>query len=164
MKQKYKITSIITAFICLVIVFYTIPTARHWFYYKLTDLIVNETIPNKEIKNINLADYLVLDCREEEEYNISHIPNSIWIGNNNDRLFWSRLPNDNIKPVLIYCSIGYRSAIIGQKIADSLHYEIYNLKYGIFNYNHHKNPLRDSLGKPTKEVHPYSKFWGLFVY
>ena len=161
MKQKYKITSIITAFICFVIIIYLIPTSRHWIYYTLTDLIVPNTISKKSLTNIKTDDYLVLDCRELEEYKTSHLPNAYWLGE--DSLFWNRLPKNVTKPILIYCSIGYRSSFVGKQISDSLHIEIYNLEYGIFNYNYLKKPLLDSLENSTTTVHPFSPLWGIFV-
>ncbi len=162
MKQKYKITSIITAFICIVTIIYALPLTRHWFYYQLTDIIVPKSTPNKSLDKLNLNNFTLLDCRDIEEYKTSHIPNSTWIGNDKD--FWNRLPLKNDKPFLIYCSIGYRSSMVGKKIIDSLNLEIFNLEYGIFNYNYNKKPLIDSLGQSTENVHPYSFFWKLFSY
>jgi len=127
----------------------------------MTDVIVSKLTPSKALKGLKLNDFLLLDTRNIEEYKVSHLPNSIWIGD--DDLFWNRLPKTNNKPLLVYCSIGYRSSIVGKKIIDSLGFEVYNLEYGIFNYNYNKKPLIDSLEKPTKKVHPFSNFWRLFV-
>ncbi len=127
----------------------------------MIDSLVKHKIENVSTNDIILANSLLLDTRDFEEYEVSHLPNAVWIGN--DSLFWSRLPSfSDDKSIVVYCSVGYRSNEIGQKINDSIHLNVKNLKYGIFGWKHDSLPLVDQFGKPTEKIHPYSRFWGLW--
>jgi rhodanese-related sulfurtransferase len=64
-------------------------------------------------KNIN--NYLFLDAREQKEYNVSHLPNTRFVGYNNFTLSsLTGIAKD--KPLVIYCSIGKRSENITRKL------------------------------------------------
>lgn len=63
---------------------------------------------------------------------------------------------------LIYCSIGYRSQLIGQRLKDSLGFSIENLQGGLFGWNQKRFPLVDSLGNSTEKVHSYSFMWSFW--
>ena len=164
MLRKYKIPITITAFIFTVILFYKDSTSRQWFYSQLVELFVPNLITNIEVgENLINSEYIILDARSNAEYTISHLPGSIWIGD--DSLAIQRaqiIVNNNEIPYLIYCSIGYRSQFIGKQLQDSLGIKIVNLEGGIFKWNQKHQLLKDSLDNTTKEVHPYSFFWGLW--
>jgi len=64
-------------------------------------------------KNIN--NYFFLDAREQKEYNVSHLPNTRFVGYNNFTLSsLTGIAKD--KPLVIYCSIGKRSENITRKL------------------------------------------------
>jgi rhodanese-related sulfurtransferase len=97
--------------------------------------MLNHNVP--EISVAQLADSLhyftVVDSREQAEYEVSHIQNAIWVGFDDfDRTRLDGLDKD--EPIVVYCSIGYRS----EKITDQLIYlgynNVYNLYGGIFEW------------------------------
>jgi len=164
MSLKYKIPLIFTSFILIVIFIYETPTSRYWIYSNIVELFVPKLITNIKIdSNLLHPNYVILDARSFKEYEVSHLQNSIWIGD--DSLFMQRANFDIGKRdprYLIYCSIGYRSQLIGKKLQDSLGFSIKNIEGGIFKWNQAKLPLIDSSDNKTIEIHPYSLFWGLW--
>lgn len=125
--------------------------------------VLNHNVP--EISVANLADsfhhFVILDSRESEEYEVSHIQNAIWVGYDDfDR---ERLDGvDKDAPIVVYCSIGYRS----EQITDQLGYlgysNVHNLYGGIFEWVNQGNPVYSNSGE-TNKVHAYSRTWGIWL-
>lgn len=144
---------------------YTNSTSRHWIYYKMIEVIVPDKITNVAVdSSLCFQNYIVLDARAEEEYAVSHIKNAIWIGDDHLAIERANFEIGKRAPrYLIYCSVGYRSQLIGQQLKDSLGFSIENLKGGIFGWNQQGLPLVDSLGNSTNLVHPYSFVWSFWT-
>ena len=130
----------------------------------MIDSTLQKTVPFVTSNNLlrNYNDYIILDAREATEYNVSHLKNAIHIGYThfNIRKTSKELPLD--KPILVYCSIGYRS----EKIAERLQrkgFEVYNLYGGIFEWKNNKNAIIDSSGVETNKVHCYNIQWGKWL-
>jgi rhodanese-related sulfurtransferase len=106
--------------------------------------------------------YIFLDAREIEEYNISHIPQARYIGYNSfDIKSIKDIPKN--KQIIVYCSIGYRSEKIGEKLMKAGYLHVYNLYGSIFEWANRSLPLLDKSGKRTNLVHTYNKQWSKFV-
>lgn len=166
MFQKYKLPVIVSIIFIFLFIIYTNSTSRHWIYYELVGVIVPNNIKNIAIDSSLLhQNYIILDARAKEEYSISHIKNAVWIGDDSLTIERANFSTEKREPrYLIYCSIGYRSQIIGQQLKDSLGLSIENLHGGLFGWNQKKFPLVDSVDNQTKAVHPYSPFWSLWRY
>lgn len=108
------------------------------------------------MKNITL-----LDTREKEEFETSHLKNSIWVGHEDFNLsrVKSILPEKDT-PIVLYCSIGVRSEDIGEKLQKAGYTNVKNLHGGIFQWKNEGYPVYDLAQKETQKVHAYSKFWG----
>ena len=65
--------------------------------------------------------------------------------------------------MVVYCSIGYRSEKIGEKLLRLGYKNVYNLYGSIFEWANDKYPLVGSNGKTTNRVHCYNKSWGKWV-
>lgn len=105
--------------------------------------------------------YLLLDSRNRDEYEISHIEGARWIGFNNfDVGDFDDI--DRETPIVVYCSVGKRSEIIGEKLEKVGFKNVANLRGGIFQWANESRPLVDADG-PTKNVHPYSRKWGKWL-
>ncbi len=76
---------------------------------------------------------VLLDTRNEEEYNISHLKNAIWVGYNtfNIHCILETIKDKNT-PIVVYCSIGVRSEDIGEKLIAVGYTNVSNLYGGIF--------------------------------
>jgi rhodanese-related sulfurtransferase len=124
-----------------------------------------KTIPYIYTKDIILNDStILLDAREEEEYNVSKIPGAYYVGFNNFTI--DNLPSNNVlknKKIIVYCSIGVRSEKIAAKVKKAGYNNVYNLWGGIFEWCNADKPLHNINNKPTKNIHTYSKKWGQYV-
>ena len=108
-----------------------------------------------------LGKAIILDSREQEEYDVSHLKGAKWIGYENfsmDNL--SGIPKD--KPIVIYCSVGVRSQKIGIRLKEAGFQEVYNLYGGIFHWVNEGNAVYKA-GIKTSKVHAFSPVWGIWL-
>mgnify|MGYP000471538617 CR=1 FL=1 len=88
----------------------------------------------------------ILDAREKKEYEVSHIKNARLVGYDNFKLETVKdIPKD--AKVYVYCSIGYRSEKIGEKLQKDGFQKVYNLYGGIFNWANAGFPLESKTGQ-----------------
>lgn len=105
---------------------------------------------------------ILLDAREPGEFAVSHIEGAINCGY--DRFDRNLLDNlDKSRPVVVYCSIGYRSEKIAQKLRKAGFVEVYNLYGSIFEWVNRGLPVVDGSGEPTPRIHTYNRSWGRWV-
>lgn len=90
---------------------------------------------------------LLIDAREPEEMAMSRIPGAVPPRS---------LPKD--REVVVYCSIGYRSGLLVQKLRQEGATKVYNLEGSIFLW---ANQGRALEGGTT--VHPFDPWWGLLL-
>ena len=107
-------------------------------------------------------DLVILDAREPKEYNVAHLPQAKLFGYNN--MNWSLVKSlDREIPIYVYCSIGYRSEKVGEKLKKQGFMKVYNVYGGVFSWANSGFPLIDSTGKFTHAVHGYNKEWAKWV-
>ena len=105
---------------------------------------------------------VILDSREEAEYQASHIENSVFVGHDNFNISsLTGLPKNS--KIYVYCSIGYRSEEIGEKLIAAGYTKVYNVYGGIFSWVNAGYEVVDTKGKPTSQVHGYSKKWAKWL-
>ena len=97
---------------------------------------------------------ILLDTREKKEYEISHIPGAIWVGYDNFKLKRVKEIAKDAK-IITYCSVGYRSERIGEKLQKAGFTDVSNLKGSIFKWVNEGNPLEDKDGNATDKVHGF---------
>jgi len=103
-----------------------------------------------------------LDAREQPEYKVSHIPSAIWVGYDDFEL--SRLEGvAKDTPVIVYCSVGYRSEKITEKLRQAGYANVSNLYGGIFEWVNRGHGVVNSENSATNKVHAYSKSWGVWL-
>jgi rhodanese-related sulfurtransferase len=118
------------------------------------------TVSPSDVKKMPNA--LLLDARERAEYNTSHLPNAIFVGYNNfEKDALANVPKD--KPIVVYCSIGYRSEKIGEKLQKMGFTKVYNLYGSIFEWMNQGNQVVDNQGNKTKKIHTFNKSWSKWV-
>lgn len=109
-----------------------------------------------------INDAILLDTREKNEFNVSHLKGAQWVGYESfDMSSVKDIPKD--KPIIVYCSIGARSQEIGKKLKQSGYSEVYNLYGGIFHWVNENNPVFHLDSVPTNKVHTYNKMWGVWL-
>jgi rhodanese-related sulfurtransferase len=126
--------------------------------------ILFESVPFISVDSLwalNDKDYFLLDAREKEEFLVSHIPGAKHIGY--DEFTQDALPDaDKNQTIILYCSVGYRSEKIGEKLQEAGYTDVRNLFGGIFEWVNRGGELVNESGK-TNLIHPYSKIWGVWL-
>nr|MBS0037751.1 rhodanese-like domain-containing protein [Saprospiraceae bacterium] len=108
-------------------------------------------------------DYVILDAREEEEFRVSSIPGSTFVGYRDFDLAGIKERFDLDQPIVVYCSIGYRSEKIGELLQEAGYRKVYNLYGSIFEWANRDFPLVNPENKSTKEIHTYNKRWSKWM-
>lgn len=103
---------------------------------------------------------IILDARELEEYKVSHLKESIFVGFNNFQIdsIQNKLPNKN-ETIVVYCSLGIRSETIAAKLKKVGYQNVFNLYGGIFEWKNNNFSVYNSEGKVTDSIHVFSKEW-----
>lgn len=104
---------------------------------------------------------LVLDARSKEEYAVSHLIDARRININAVTLKQAFREPTN-QAIVVYCSVGYRSAKVVQQLQQAGFNQIFNLEGGLFQWANEQRPLFHA-GQPTQRVHPYNAVWGLLI-
>jgi len=103
-----------------------------------------------------------LDSREKNEYNVSHLKNALWVGYNDFHL--EKVTNiPKTQKIIVYCSVGYRSEKISEKLNKAGFTNVANLVGGIFEWKNQNNVVVDNDGTETQKVHAYDKKWGVWL-
>lgn len=119
------------------------------------------TIGVKELKEIK-DQVVIFDTRELPEYEVSHIENAKYLGYKDfDKTQLNDIPKD--AKIVLYCSVGYRSEKIGERLHDLGYGNVYNLYGSIFEWVNQDNPVVDKNGNIVNKVHTYNKQWSKWV-
>lgn len=135
--------------------------------FKIIKQLINRKYPTVASLTTNeLAKWLntqtkpqptLLDARTQAEYQLSHIQQAERIDPYYPNLEALTLSKD--MPIVVYCSVGYRSARIAQQLQQAGFSHVYNLEGSIFQWANEKRPLY-KYNSPTTKVHLYNKLWG----
>jgi len=132
-------------------------------YGLMLKTLYKETVPVvycDELKKQPQA--VLLDTRARREYEVSHLPGARWVGYDDFDLERVRdLPKAT--PIVVYCSVGYRSERVGEKLLAAGYTNVRNLYGSLFEWVNQGNPVVDMQGKPTRKVHAYSRTWGIWL-
>ncbi|NJK84044.1 MAG: rhodanese-like domain-containing protein [Saprospiraceae bacterium] len=105
---------------------------------------------------------IFLDAREEKEYQVSHIPNAIFVGYDKfDLEKVAHLAKD--KKIVVYCSVGYRSEKITEQLLESGFKDVANLYGGIFEWKNKGYEVVNKDNQATEKVHAFDKTWGIWL-
>ncbi|MCO6476329.1 MAG: rhodanese-like domain-containing protein [Phaeodactylibacter sp.] len=104
----------------------------------------------------------IFDAREEEEYKVSHIQGARYLGYKNlDTHKLADVPKD--AKVVLYCSVGYRSEKIGERLQKMGYTDVRNLYGSIFEWVNQGYPVVGPDEKPTRKIHTYNSKWSQWV-
>jgi len=123
--------------------------------------ITSQSIPFSYAKDLQAKAVVFLDARETAEYEVSHIKGAKHIGYDD----FSKLNLEGISKtaeLVVYCSVGYRSEKIAEKLQDLGYTNVSNLYGGIFAWKNEGYDVINALG-PTNKVHAYNEDWGKWL-
>lgn len=105
---------------------------------------------------------LLLDAREREEYAVSHLRGALHVDPDASAEALTAALSEDLdpaRPVVVYCSVGYRSARVTDRLRAAGVRDVRNLEGSIFRWANEGRPVvRD--GVPVRTVHPYDAVWG----
>ena len=125
--------------------------------------LLSHTVPEISVADFaqKSEQFVLLDAREPNECTVSEIKGSIPVGYNHfDIKTVENIAKDT--PVLVYCSVGYRSEKIAEKLMAAGYSRVYNLYGGIFEWVNQGHPVVNANGV-TPYVHAYSRTWGVWL-
>lgn len=102
---------------------------------------------------------ILLDVRRDDEFAVSHLPGACRAANLEAALALG-LYRD--RPIVAYCSVGYRSARLVAQLQGLGYTEVYNLAGSIFQWANEGRSLV-SQSQPEPRVHPYNAIWGMLL-
>lgn len=124
-----------------------------------------ETVPYIKIEAFKkLSNPIVLDTREQKEFDVSHIKTAECVGydyfNAKKIAAKHKNPNDTI---VVYCSVGIRSETVGTKLKKLGYKNVFNLYGGIFEWKNKAQEVVDNNQIATEKVHAFSKEWSNYL-
>ncbi len=115
-----------------------------------------------EMAYANRENFVFLDTRAYDEFSVSHIKGARYVGYDDFEL--SKLHNiAKESKIIVYCSIGYRSEHIGNKLKAAGYRNVYNLYGSIFEWCNRGYPIVDAIEVPTQLLHTYNRKWSAYV-
>ena len=160
--------------VLLVTLLMTVPVASVWgqgIGWAAVDRLIESAAPNvPAITTDSLAERLsdssavrpvLLDARSAEEYAVSHLNGARRV----DPEATSFPELDSLSretPIVVYCSVGVRSAKIAKRLRDQGYTHAVNLQGSIFRWANQGRPVMRE-GRPVHAVHPYSRLWGTLL-
>ena len=132
-------------------------------YGAMLETMYKKSVPLVTVSQLKkMPNVVLLDTRAKAEYAVSHLPNARWVGYDDFDLKRVRdIPKQ--ANLVLYCSVGYRSERVGEKLLAAGYGHVHNLYGSLFEWVNEGNPVVDREGKPTERVHAYSRLWGVWL-
>ena len=139
------------------------PDIENGRYSAVLTGMLSHSVPEIGVREASeLKNSVFLDSRELDEFAVSRIAGARYVGYYHFDL--DRIADlDREQAVVVYCSVGYRSEKISEKLLEAGFKTVYNLYGGIFEWVNTGLPVVDGAGEPTEQVHAYNRTWGLFL-
>lgn len=104
------------------------------------------------------TDPLLLDAREQDEFEVSHLKGAHLATDVSQALrILNERPRDT--PIVVYCSVGYRSSRMAQELGKLGWSNVSNLEGSIFQWANEGRPIYRGEQR-VKLVHPFDDHWG----
>lgn len=124
------------------------PDVRHLSTDSLAKWLETESVPPP----------VLLDVREREEFAVSHLHGAHRVAPDSDLgPLLAQFPRDT--SIVTYCSVGYRSAAMAERLQEAGFTNVTNLEGSIFRWANESRPLYRK-GRRVRAVHPYDRLWG----
>lgn len=129
-----------------------------WIYHPSIETINTEALHKKMRQGQQI---LLLDTRSPNEFRVSHLEGATFV--NFDDFQIKQIKTPPTQEIILYCSVGYRSERIAEKLREAGFTNVKNLYGGIFAWKNDGYPLVKNKDTPTDEVHAYNQFWGIWL-
>lgn len=137
-------------------------------YHKEMQDLLKGTVPIMKAPTLDSlkstgSNIVLLDVRQQKEYNVSHIKGAQFIE-------YDEFTKKDVKDipknakVVVYCTAGYRSERIGEKLQKLGFENVSNLYGGILDWKNNNYEVLNNQLVPTDSVHTYSKGWSKWLY
>ncbi|MDP5172488.1 MAG: rhodanese-like domain-containing protein [Bacteroidia bacterium] len=128
-------------------------------FREMLDKMYKKTVPLVQPEQVSLDGATILDTRQQEEYVVSHLPGAKFVDYGSFKAeSLEDLPKDT--PILVYCSVGYRSERVGEKLQEAGFTNVKNLYGGIFYWYFKGGDIVNMSNAPTDRIHTYNEKWG----
>ena len=104
---------------------------------------------------------LLLDARTPQEYAVSHLLQAHLSPEDLQELIDSTGLSPST-PIVTYCSVGYRSAVLAQRLQEKGYEQVFNLEGSLFAWFRENRPVYQG-GQQVRQIHPYNQFWSLWL-
>lgn len=125
----------------------------------------SESIPYISVQELAMpkTDAIILDARELNEFEVSHLKNGIHVGYDDFKIATiTETLKDKTATIVVYCSLGIRSETIAEQLKKEGYTNVFNLFGGIFEWKNNNFKVYNAKGE-TENVHAYSKTWGKWL-
>lgn len=104
------------------------------------------------------SDFLLVDCRSPEEFQISHIPGAMNLVSV-DEISAHLDSSGHGGAIVVYGAVGHRSAKLAEGLKRRGIERVENVAGSIFKWANEERPMVDASGDPIRQVHPFNAFW-----
>lgn len=133
-------------------------------YRLMLKKLLSHTVPEMQVQQLvaDTSGALLLDARESKEFAVSHLKGALHVGYDHFNL--TAIPSSVAKdrPIVVYCSVGYRSEKVAEQLRAAGFTRVSNLYGGIFEWVNQGNPVVDDRGD-TRRVHAFDRVWGIWL-
>lgn len=110
------------------------------------------------LQDTNRPAPLLVDVRAAEEFAVSHLQKARRLESVSEV---KRAAASSTQPIVVYCSVGYRSSALAEKLQRAGLTNVYNLDGSLFAWaNEGRAVYRGDARLEPPQVHPYDAKWG----
>ena len=161
--NRRNIFILLTFLPCIVHVQKTLAqTVGNKSYDVLLQTLLNHTVPEVSAQQVAKMDNVVLlDARKKAEFDVSHLTGAKWVG-------YADFDNSKMKgidkqqKIIVYCSVGFRSEKIAERLQQAGFKNVSNLYGGIFEWVNNGFEVVNTSGR-TLNVHAFNRIWGMWL-
>jgi rhodanese-related sulfurtransferase len=121
-----------------------------------------DTATLSELMQDPLQPVVLIDVREADEFAVSHLEGAMRATSlDHAAALVADAPEG--ATIVVYCSVGYRSAGLAARLQDRESTQVYNLEGSIFRWANEGRPLYRGH-RPVRQVHPFDESWGALLH
>lgn len=166
-----KLKSYISVLLLFTAAMHTLPASAGFFSptWQTTKKLIASRFPDaKQLSTTDFAAWIadtarpekpiVIDTRTPDEFTVSHLAGALRAGTLREAIDVLK-GRAKAAPVVVYCSVGYRSSELAVQLQKAGYTNVQNLDGSIFQWANEGRPVFKGHVLVTK-VHPYDNTWG----